>query len=194
MRRASRIWLLSSPAWLVLASSCACDRSQAPAQPVPTEPAAAAPSVTEAKVIQHFPGRGEIRVAGRTQGPVFRVELARLPEERQQGLMFRRTLADDQGMLFFMPQDDDWVFFMRNTYVRLDMIFVDKDWQVVGVVADVPPLTEDHRSVGEKSRYVLELAAHQAERHGIKAGTRLEFKPLPDEPPPAGAGRTAGSP
>jgi uncharacterized membrane protein (UPF0127 family) len=126
-----------------------------------------------------FSRRGEIRIAGRAGGPRFAVELAISDRERQQGLMYRRTLADDAGMLFDMNGDGIWHFYMRNTLISLDMIFVDRDWQVVGVVPRVPPLTETTRSVDTPSRYVLELGAGQAERHHITAGTRLLFAALP---------------
>ncbi|MCB9738154.1 MAG: DUF192 domain-containing protein [Deltaproteobacteria bacterium] len=115
-------------------------------------------------------------VVGRSAGPTFQVELAIDDAERTRGLMFRRRLADDAGMLFFMGRDHDWQFWMRNTYIPLDMLFLDAELRVVGVVANVPPLTEAMRSCGRKSRYVLELAAHQAERHGLVPGVQLQLE------------------
>lgn len=126
-----------------------------------------------------LPGRGEIGIEGRVNGPKFEVELARTEAERSQGLMFRRRLDEGRGMLFFMPGDQAWQFWMRNTYLRLDMVFIDADWRVVGVLANVPPLTEDRRAVAAPSRYILELAGHDAARHGIVAGTPLQFRELP---------------
>lgn len=138
-----------------------------------------APSAQSQVTNQRLPGRGEIRIDGRAGGPAFDVELARTEPERNQGLMFRQHLDEGRGMLFFMPGDDAWQFWMHNTYLRLDMVFIDASWRVVGVVANVPPLTDDHRSVAAPSRYVLELAAHEAARHGIAAGTQLVFRELP---------------
>ncbi len=164
--------------------------AQTPIKPPPVEPRPIppAPAVVEApERIEHFAGRGRIGIVDAAQAPKIEIELARTDAERQQGLMYRKALADEQGMLFFMPYDNDWAFYMRNTYVRLDMIFIDADWRVVGVVENVTPLTEDHRQVGVPSRYVLELAAHQAAKRGIKAGTRLDFSAQADAPAPAAA-------
>ena len=119
---------------------------------------------------------GSIQIVGRKYAPTFSVELAQSETERNRGLMFRRKMADEAGMLFFMPGDSDWAFYMRNTYISLDMIFIDRDWRVVGVQANVPPLTEALRRTGKPCRYVLELNAHEAGKHGINAGTQLQFE------------------
>jgi hypothetical protein len=149
--------------------------SDTPAAPVEV----VATSAQDQAADQRLPGRGEVGIEGRVNGPKFQVELARTEAERSQGLMFRRRLDEGRGMLFFMPGDDAWQFWMRNTYLRLDMVFIDADWRVVGVLANVPPLTEDRRAVATPSRYILELAGHEAARHGIVAGTRLQFRELP---------------
>ena len=121
-------------------------------------------------------------------GPQFRVEVAQTDAERSRGLMFRKSLADDRGMIFLMPGDDDWSFWMKNTYIHLDMVFIDQQWRVVGMLEDVPPLTLDARSVGAQSRYVLELAAHVARHSGIKTGTVLRFTPPQALDPKQGGG------
>jgi len=169
----------------VVACALACTRPPAIAespdgvrQSAPTEvPAAAEAPATPAL----FSGRGEVRIAGRSAGQVLQVELARSPLEREQGLMYRRSLADGSGMLFFMPDRRPWRFWMRNTLIPLDMIFVDEDWRVAGVVARAAPLTETPRGVAEPSRYVLELGAGQAEALHIERGTVLEFRELAGE-------------
>ncbi|MCO4761595.1 MAG: DUF192 domain-containing protein [Myxococcales bacterium] len=114
-------------------------------------------------------------IAQRTHGPSWSVELAIDELERTQGLMYRNALGTHKGMLFFMPSMYPWTFYMRNTLIPLDMIFIDEDWKVVGVVANVPPLTEKLRGVKAPSRYVLELDAHEAQRNGIVQGTQLVF-------------------
>ena len=173
---------------LLLLGACACGRAAtdptADAPPTIAEPAEALPAAQEPKKIVHFAGRGVLTIADRPGSPVIDLELARQDPERQQGLMFRRKMADDHGMLFFMPYDNDWVFYMRNTYLPLDMVFIDRNWRVVGIVENVPPLTEDHRSVAADSRYVLELTAHTAAKLGIHAGTRLQYEPRPDATAP----------
>ena len=120
--------------------------------------------------------RGVITIAGRAHGPTFRVEIAVSEAERNRGLMFRRSMDEDAGMVFFMPGDRDWAFYMRNTYIPLDLVFLDRDWRVVGVLANVPPLTETLRQSGKAGRYVLELNAHVAARHGIRPGAVLQLR------------------
>ncbi len=165
---------------------CAAGCSRAAVEPAddalpaiaPAAESRAAPQAT--RKIQQFRGRGVISIADRPNSPTIALELARTDSERQQGLMFRQSMQNDHGMLFFMPYDNDWVFYMRNTYIRLDMVFIDSAWRVVGVVENTSPLTEDHRSVGADSRYVLELTAHTAGKLGIRAGTQLVYEPRPD--------------
>ncbi len=166
------LWACGRPP--VSASANPPEVAQPPPQIQPNSAlAAAGPTVTP------LVARGELRVMDAQDGASFQVELARTEPERSQGLMFRRSLEPLHGMLFFMPGEGDWQFWMRNTLIRLDMIFVDGDWRVVGVLEDVPALNEQSRGVGAKSRYVLELAAWEARRHHIVKGTRLEFRELP---------------
>ncbi len=129
-----------------------------------------------------LPGRGEVRV-GDASTPLFRVELARTAEERAQGLMYRRHLAEDAGMVFDMERTGRWAFWMKNTLIPLDMVFLDRAWRVVCVIAEVPPLTLESRGCDVDSRWVLELASGVAARHQIAAGTALRWKPLPDAAP-----------
>lgn len=130
-------------------------------------------------------GLGRVSVRNRSTSPVWQVEIAERPDEISRGLMFRRSLASDHGMIFVMPRDHDWSFYMRNTYIPLDMVFIDRHWRVVGIAANTRPLTETHHQPGVPCRYVLELGAHQARKNGIVAGTRLAFERL--SPASAGA-------
>ncbi len=91
--------------------------------------------------------------------------------------MFRRELAPDKGMVFVFPEDDIHTFYMKNTYIPLDMIFIGSDLRVVGVVENARPLTLDTRSVDRPSRYVVEVRAFTASTHGIVPGTLVQFDP-----------------
>ena len=102
------------------------------------------------------------------------LEIADDENERAKGLMFRRSLEENSGMLFIFQDDSVRSFWMKNTYIPLDMIFVDSNKKVVGILKNVPPLTEDPRSVGKPSRYVVELAAGETDRLGIGEGSVLE--------------------
>jgi uncharacterized membrane protein (UPF0127 family) len=106
------------------------------------------------------------------------VELAVTPAEQQRGLMYRRDLAADAGMLFVFDETIEHSFWMKNTPLPLDMIFIGEDLRIVGIVANAVPFSTASRSVGAPSRYVLEVHAGFAERHGLHAGDRVELPPL----------------
>jgi len=103
------------------------------------------------------------------------LEVAATPEERARGLMYRNSLAEDSGMLFIFDQDANQIFWMKNTLIPLDMLFIARDGTVVGVHANATPLSTANIAVGKPSRYVLEVPGGWAERHGIAAGARVEF-------------------
>ncbi len=109
-------------------------------------------------------------------GPIHvAVELARTPSEHSRGLMFREHLPDGQGMLFLFDHPSHQVFWMRNTYVSLDMIFITADRTVLGVAERAEPLTDDQREVEGDSQYVLEVPGGFAASHRIARGARVTF-------------------
>jgi uncharacterized membrane protein (UPF0127 family) len=106
----------------------------------------------------------------------FHVELARTEEERERGLMYRDHLAPDAGMLFLFERPALQTFWMKNTLIPLDMIFISSDRAIVGIVANAEPLTLTPRAVNEPSQFVLEIGGGLAARLGIRAGQRLELR------------------
>jgi uncharacterized protein len=107
------------------------------------------------------------------------VELARSDEERTRGLMYRRELAPEAGMLFFFPENEERAFWMKNTLIPLDMLFIDDGGRLVGLVERAEPLTTSPRDPGVPSRYVLEVNGGWAARHGVRPGDRVEFENVP---------------
>jgi uncharacterized membrane protein (UPF0127 family) len=105
----------------------------------------------------------------------FRVEVARTEPEREKGLMYRDHLAPDAGMLFLFERPSIQTFWMKNTLIPLDMIFISSGHTIAGVVANARPLTLTARSVNEPSQYVLEIGGGLASRLGIRAGEHVEF-------------------
>jgi uncharacterized membrane protein (UPF0127 family) len=103
-------------------------------------------------------------------------EVARTEADRARGLMWRERLGDDEGMLFVFPETADHTFWMRNTLIPLDMIFVDEHGLVTGVVARATPHSEEPRSAG-RSRWVLEVNGGWAEAHGVRPGDRVSIEP-----------------
>ena len=108
----------------------------------------------------------------------FRLEQALTPAVRQKGLMFRKPgeLAQNDGMVFVFPEESDHSFWMKDTYLPLDMIFLDRDFRVVGVVPDVQPLSQKPKKVGLPSIAAVELNAGVAKRENIGLGAKLEIK------------------
>jgi uncharacterized protein len=104
---------------------------------------------------------------------VFSVELAITDEERQKGLMFRRSLPESTGMLFDFKRDQDISMWMRNTYVSLDMIFIRADGRIQRIAENTE--TESDRIIpsGGPVRAVLEVVAGTAKKFGIAAGDRV---------------------
>jgi hypothetical protein len=110
-------------------------------------------------------------------GPRVIAEIARTEAETSRGLMYRTSMPEDEGMIFAMDRRDH-VFWMRNTCIPLDMLFIDEDGTIVGIEENVPVLNDAERSVGCLSTHVLEVNAGWSRRHGVKAGQRVKL-PLP---------------
>ena len=108
-----------------------------------------------------------------------RLELATTEANRTKGLMFRQSLADGDGMLFVFGEISDHSFWMKNTFIPLDMIFIGDDLRVVGVHAGAVPQSTDPITVGAPSRYVLEVPGGWAERHGIARGAQVDLQGVP---------------
>jgi uncharacterized membrane protein (UPF0127 family) len=104
------------------------------------------------------------------------VEIAATVPQRSRGLMFREELAPMHGMLFLFPVESIQSFWMKNTPLSLDIVFIDSGHQIVGIQANTKPYSERQLSVGRPSRYVLEVEAGFCARHGIQTGDRLEFR------------------
>jgi len=117
--------------------------------------------------------------AGGQKTCVFNVELAIAPEEQERGLMFRERLPDNGGMLFLYNDDDIRYFWMKNTFISLDMIFLNAKRKVVGVFHAARPRDPTTISSIYPARYVLEVNAGKARQCGIKAGTQARFNNIP---------------
>ena len=104
----------------------------------------------------------------------FSVEVARTAADRAQGLMFRRSLAPDRGMLFDFERAQPLAMWMQNTYVSLDMLFIRADGTVARVARDTEPLSTREIPSGEPVLAVLEVVAGTAARLGLRPGDRVE--------------------
>lgn len=100
----------------------------------------------------------------------FTVELAVDSGQRQQGLMFRKAMPSDAGMLFDFSAPRDISMWMRNTLIPLDMLFIEKDGRISHIHANAQPLSEAIISSNGPVSYVLELNGGEAARRGITVG------------------------
>jgi uncharacterized membrane protein (UPF0127 family) len=111
----------------------------------------------------------------------FQVEMAVKPEQRSQGLMFRESLEEDRGMLFDFGKPQRAAMWMRNTYVPLDMLFIDAQGRITQIAADTQPLSDAVIASREPVRAVLELRGGVSAKLGIKPGDRV-IHPLFTDP------------
>ena len=158
---------------LTLVPSC---RARMSAAPDATPPAEAAPAQTAA--LKETTATFATSSGGHAS---FRLEVAEKPTDRFRGLMYRRSMAPDRGMLFVFAVEQVQEFYMKNTYIPLDMVFVSRAGRVAGVVEDARPLTLETRAVDAPSTYVIELNAHTARTAGIAAGSTVTFDPPPPD-------------
>jgi hypothetical protein len=119
---------------------------------------------------------GPAAVVHTAHGPVrVTVEVVRDDAARSRGLMYRDHLPDGHGMLFVFDEETDHAFWMKNTLIPLDMIFIGADRRVVGIHPNATPLSLTRISVGRPSKWVLEVAGGYAARAGIAVGDRIEL-------------------
>ena len=111
----------------------------------------------------------------------FQVEVADTPAKRELGLQYRRDLGVDRGMIFLFPAESGHSFWMKNTPIPLDMIFISKDRKIVGIVEQAVPFSTESRSVPGASQFVLEINGGLSKRYGIKAGDTVQFHGLSPE-------------
>ena len=189
----SRLTLLG-----VLLLAAACAREPAPAAE-PVEASSQAPAPAAAPVLpaaapepgvplppnapRVTPGPLEPLEVVTARGSItFRVELADSPAEREQGLMWRGSMPVDQGMLFDFPgPETDQSFWMRNTYIPLDLIYIRADGRIHSIARSATPLSEALIPSGGPVKAVLEINGGLAERLGIAPGDQVRHRIVPSQ-------------
>jgi uncharacterized membrane protein (UPF0127 family) len=159
---------LTLPLILVLLASCAPDTDSADRQP------AAAPADTPAaRSVLPMPE------ATLTDGTVLTLELALTNEEIGQGLMFRPSLPADRGMLFVFQVERVPSFWMKDTMIPLDLVFLDRRGVIVEIIANAQPCAVEpcpQYIPSQAAMAVLEINGGVAERHGLAAGDQISFE------------------
>jgi hypothetical protein len=109
----------------------------------------------------------------------FQVEIADTPAEREVGLMNRTQLDENQAMLFVFEQEGLYAFWMKDTLIPLDIIWIDHNWRITYLARDMQPCVSNPCPIfepGVPALYVLEASAGSADRLGLKTGSRLSAK------------------
>src|SRR6266849_5607767 len=114
-----------------------------------------------------------LEIVSKTGVHTFAVEMAVTPEDQAKGLMFRRELPEGQGMLFDFQREQPATFWMKNTYVSLDMIFIRADGRILRIAENTVPLSEALVPSGGPVRAVLEVIGGTAKKLGLAAGDRV---------------------
>jgi uncharacterized protein len=139
---------------------------------------AGTPAASTAVTPAPSPGDASAPRVEMPSGAVYRLELAKTPQEQSQGLMFRESLPAKSGMLFLFPEGGVHKFWMKNTMIPLDMIWMDPAGRVLFVSAGTPPCQSDPcASYGPDgpASSVLEIAGGMALREGIVVGSTLKL-------------------
>jgi uncharacterized membrane protein (UPF0127 family) len=163
--------MLRSLRWVVtvLALSAACQPGQSSAvgaKPRYVEPTEKnRPTFRKARVVVQGQG-GDLPLS---------VEVAEDDPQRAYGLMFKKQMGDDEGMIFLFDETREHIFWMKNTFIPLDMVFIGDDRRVEGVYENAEPFSLQRMTVQKPSRYVLEVNAGWCRQHGVGAGAQLRF-------------------
>ncbi|HNZ42901.1 MAG TPA: DUF192 domain-containing protein [Bacteroidales bacterium] len=103
------------------------------------------------------------------------IEIADNDIERTQGLMYRKSMPDSCGMLFIFETMQPLSFWMKNTYIPLDIIYLDNAYRIVSIAPYTQPLSEEAIPSGSEARYVVEVNAGFCDRHKVVVGDKIEF-------------------
>lgn len=158
-------WLHLTVALVALATLAGLVAAFSPDFPLPVTAAQAAPMRVSTIAIRTVDGDHPLTVEWAVTGA-----------EQEQGLMYRRKMADDAGMIFDFGDDDIRVFWMKNTYLPLDMLFVDSSGTVRHIITGARPFSEERLPSQARVRYVVEVNAGTVEKWSIDVGDRVMFR------------------
>ena len=136
----------------------------------------------EQKVVKpitiEFKKEGELTLYKSTSDTLitqFDIEIADNDYEVQTGLMHRKSMQNGRAMLFIFPESRILSFYMKNTYISLDIIYIDKDKHIVSIQENTKPLDETSLPSGFPAQYVLEINAGLSKKLGVGVGDRMKF-------------------
>lgn len=125
-----------------------------------------------------FKKEGVLSFIGKEKGDTIKtidIEIAETDEERAKGLMDRTSMTDEQGMLFIFAEAEEQSFWMKNTYISLDIMYVGADQEIVSIQKYATPLSEESLPSFKKAKYVVETNAGFADKYKVKYGDKIAF-------------------
>lgn len=125
-----------------------------------------------------FTKQGEVVFQDKNRNLVKKIdaEIAETEETRHLGLMFREKMEDNQGMLFIFPTEEPEGFYMRNTIIPLDIIFINSKKEIVKIFKNTTPFSEQDLPSGKPAIYVVEVNAGFCDKNGIKEGDFIDWR------------------
>lgn len=167
-------WLLNI-AFCIYIAGCG-DRSGTSSGTTTTDTTAAVTTTTDTG--PKFTKEGELYFISKASNDTIRkidAELAETDDERAKGLMDRKTMTDDQGMLFIFSAPDEQSFWMKNTYISLDIIYVDENKEIVSIQKYATPLSEESLPSFKKAMYVVEVNAGFCDKYHVAFGDKIAY-------------------
>jgi uncharacterized membrane protein (UPF0127 family) len=148
--------------------------------PEPSATTTSSTGQTTMKPDYSFKKQGEVRFVSSKKEFItaVEVEIAETLDKRQLGLMFRETLAENQGMLFIFDLEEVQSFWMKNTLLSLDILFVNAEYTIVTIHKNTVPQSEEAYASEEPALYVIEVNGGFTDRHGIKVGDVIQWNKL----------------
>jgi uncharacterized protein len=142
------------------------------------EPVAQSAGKLQTKSAVAFTKQGELRFLDKKDNLLYAVdiEIADDDARRTQGLMYRDSMAENRAMLFVLPDEREQSFWMKNTIMPLDIIYVNAKKQIVSTQKNAVPYSEDSIPSNGPARYVVEVNAGFCDRHTIKPGDHIEWR------------------
>ncbi|RAJ08406.1 hypothetical protein LX64_01057 [Chitinophaga skermanii] len=126
-----------------------------------------------------FKKQGELWFISKQNNDTIRkidIEVARTDEERAKGLMYRRSMEETQGMLFIFDVAEEQSFWMKNTYISLDLLYIGENKEIVSIQKYATPLSEDGLPSYKKALYVVEVVGGYCDKYHITYGDKIDFK------------------
>ena len=124
-----------------------------------------------------FTKDGELLITGSSYEVKARIDIetSATPEKQAMGLMFRKEMTDNQGMLFIFEKPDIQEFWMKNTFFSLDMLFVNEKMEIITIHANATPMTENTYASTGPAKYVIEVIAGFCSKNNIVTGDRIRI-------------------